>query len=44
MSEPDADGYRYISVVVVRFRRNDELFPLRKADADTVATALHDVL
>jgi hypothetical protein len=44
MSEPDADGHRYILVVVDSFSRAVELFPLCKGDADSVATALHDVL
>jgi hypothetical protein len=40
----DADGHRYILVVVDSFTHAIELFPLKKATADSVVTALHDVI
>ena len=40
----DAEGHRYILVVVDSFTHAVELFPLKKATADSVVAALHDVL
>ena len=40
----DAEGHRYILVVVDSFTHAVELFPLKKATADSVVSALHDVL
>jgi hypothetical protein len=40
----DAEGHRYILVVVDSFTHAVELFPLKKATADSVVIALHDVL
>jgi transposase InsO family protein len=44
MSEPDLEGKRYILVCVDSFSRAVELFALSRGDAESVATALHDVL
>lgn len=44
MSEADAEGKRYILVVVDSFSRAVELFALSRGDAESVAIALHDVL
>jgi transposase InsO family protein len=40
----DAEGHRYILVVVDSFTHAVELFPLKKATADSVVTVLHDVI
>ena len=40
----DAEGHKYILVVVDSFTHAVELFPLKKATADSVVTALHDVM
>jgi hypothetical protein len=40
----DSEGHRYILVVVDSFTHAVELFPLKKANADSVVAALHDVL
>jgi hypothetical protein len=40
----DAEGHRYILVVVDSFTHAVELFPLKRATADAVVAALHDVL
>jgi hypothetical protein len=40
----DGEGHRYILVVVDSFTHAVELFPLKKATADSVVTVLHDVL
>jgi hypothetical protein len=40
----DAEGHKYILVVVDSFTHAIELFPLKKATADSVVIALHDVL
>jgi transposase InsO family protein len=40
----DAEGHRYILVVVDSFTHAVELFPLKRATADSVVAALHDVL
>ena len=44
LSEPDADGHRYILVCVDSFSRAVELFALRQANASEVFQALNDVL
>ena len=44
LSEPDADGCRYILVCVDSFSRAVELFALKQANAQEVFQALHDVL
>jgi transposase InsO family protein len=40
----DAEGHKYILVVVDSFTHAIELFPLKRATADSVVTALHDVM
>jgi transposase InsO family protein len=40
----DSEGHRYILVIVDSFTHAVELFPLKKATADSVVSALHDVL
>jgi hypothetical protein len=40
----DAEGHRFILVVVDSFSHAIELFPLKRATADSVVTALHDVI
>ena len=40
----DAEGHRYILVIIDSFTHAVELFPLKKATADSVVAALHDVL
>jgi transposase InsO family protein len=42
--EPDAEGKRYILVIVDSFSRAVELFALSRGDAEAVAISLHDVL
>ena len=44
LSEPDADGCRYILVCVDSFSRAVELFALKQANATEVFQALNDVL
>ena len=44
LSEPDADGNRYILVCVDSFSRAVELFALKQANASEVFQALNDVL
>ena len=44
LSEPDADGYRYILVCVDSWSRAVELFPLRQANSTEVFQCLNDVL
>jgi transposase InsO family protein len=44
LSEPDADGCRYILVCVDSFSRAVELFALKQANASEVFQALYDVL
>ena len=44
LSEPDADGCRYILVCVDSFSRAVELFALKQANAQEVFQALNDVL
>ena len=44
LSEPDADGCRYIVVCVDSFSRAVELFALKQANAQEVFQALNDVL
>ena len=39
----DAEGHRYIFVVIDSFTHAIELFPFKKATADAVVSALHDV-
>ena len=40
----DAEGHMFILVVVDSFSHAIELFPLKRATADSVVTALHDVI
>ena len=44
LSDPDADGCRYILVCVDSFSRAVELFALRQANASSVTECLNDVL
>ena len=44
LSEPDADGHRYILVCVDSFSRAVELFALQQANAPSVTECLNDVL
>jgi transposase InsO family protein len=44
LNTPDEDDNRYILVVIDSFSKAVELFPIKKASADTVTTCLHDVL
>lgn len=44
LSEPDADGYRYILVCVDSWSRAVELFPLRQANTSEVFQSLYDLL
>ena len=40
----DSEGHRYILVIIDSFSHLVELFPLKKASADSVVAALHDVI
>jgi len=44
LGSEDAEGHKYILTVTDSFSHSVELFPIKKASAETVAAALHDVL